>query len=266
MNDETPQNHKNDEEKINYNTPEYGYGNTSELPRKTDSNSSEEKNQLKLFRNEEDMKIFERKKLTNDGKISNAHEYFFRLEKNPALQFIISELASLVMPVAPILYDGENFYSKYVKNHKAYTSAENVETQDELNLLFLYLIFRDNDHGKGTGRRSNKLNYDNHVFYDFHRAEKYGNFPSEYQKIYNNTYFIFNDEDDEFINLMKEKVNKFMEQIDGEDGLKFIDAVIKKANATNEIDAKKIHDTYLKRCKSVTEGLDYILACRKPLQ
>lgn len=76
---------------------------------------------------------------------------FYALFQNPKMQFVVSELASLAVPVAPILLKkqmpkgGSLDFSAGVEQHSDFGKNKDVFKIDE---AFLYCIFNDIDHLK----------------------------------------------------------------------------------------------------------------------
>ncbi len=78
---------------------------------------------------------------------------YFHIIKQPSLQFMVSQLASLIIPIAPIYIEEsesgrKRFYSRNVKSHADFIqndSRELVYKKDEDEFIIKYL-FEDFDH------------------------------------------------------------------------------------------------------------------------
>lgn len=164
---------------------------------------------------------------------------FYQLSKEPKKQFVVAQLASLILPVAiPYMreVDGKlEFFSPDAKRHPDSINEDGTITETSLiDNAFLNIIFNDNDHF------ANGWNTAGAVFYDFNSA----NFGEYINTIYiNEVKNIF----PEYMPELIKKIQKFKKEIEGEKGLEFITAVVNKAKFT-ENTPEEIQQVLLKRC------------------
>lgn len=170
---------------------------------------------------------------------------FYALFQNPKMQFVVSELASLAVPIAPILLrkkmpEGNYMdFSAGVEQHPDF--AENKDVF-KVGQEFLYRIFHDFDHQKDW-------NHKDGVHYDFGSAKL-----NQDSVLFEDTYNSFSKENPSLVSGLKRKIEEFKKHIDGVDGLEFIKAVVMKADY-KDIEPEKIQQVLLGRCKQALQGL-----------
>lgn len=169
----------------------------------------------------------------------------FSVEKSPQEQIIISQLASLTMPVSTVfkkeMPEGKVMYfSPDVKNHPDYNKSIKLQ---KANQAFLYWIFGDTDHGPGW-------NYGGSVFHDFDN----GIIDKDWHDDINNDYTSqsyghhLKKHQPEITAELLEKIQAFEKEIEGKQGLEFISSLTKKAEYT-EVSPERIQEILLWRCE-----------------
>lgn len=175
----------------------------------------------------------------------------FLLSDDPSKQFIISQLASLVMPVANVVRKemphGETMYfSPDVKRHPDYVEENKREEYiSKVNQTILSLIFNDEDHDPCQ-------NHEGSIFYDFGAGDVESNY-DEWVNLYIRN--IFKVKYPEKVEELRSKVTTFRSSIEGKDGLKFIQNLVTKANY-KESSPDSLQTIFLKRCERLLSALD----------
>lgn len=138
------------------------------------------------------------------------------IEKFSKKQVFVSQLASGLIPVAPVGVKDGNFYSKLVQNHEGF--SESSEKNTPLFALVEIVLFRDTD--KPGSDRPNILGG---VSFDFDYAhfekDDYPNYERNLNYILENIHLV----DKKYIGLMFKLVENFKRQITGEDGKNFLE-------------------------------------------
>lgn len=169
----------------------------------------------------------------------------FSVEKNPKEQMIISQLASLTMPVSIVFKkdmpeEKIMYFSPDVKNHPNYDKSIRLQKADQ---AFLYWIFGDRDHGPGW-------NYDGSVFHDFDHGVVHKNWHNDINDDYPSQYYgpHLKEYRPKTAAELLEKIKAFEKEIEGKQGLEFISSLTKKAEYT-EVSPERIQEILLWRCE-----------------
>lgn len=182
---------------------------------------------------------------------------YYKLSKNPKTQFITSQLAAMIVPVASVYKEGNGFYSQSVLDHPDYkkipAELENLymSAEEETkfrsapeDVYFMELIFEDYDH-------NNNSNNEGTILYDFHQATLDKDFNSQNPLHIKSQLIDLSQYRPELKQLVLEKVRKFKSLIEGEDGLNFISSLARKAEYNGSPEA--IQEKLLSRCNLVLE-------------
>lgn len=163
---------------------------------------------------------------------------FYALFDKPKMQFVVSELASLAVPVAPILLrkkmpEGNRMdFSAGVEQHPDFGKEKSIF---EIDQAFLYFIFSDPDHYQN-------FNNSEGIQYDFGVAKV--KFPDD-QKDYSLDFF--KRKHSSLVPELVKRITDFKKRIEGDEGLEFIKAVVKKADYS-EVSPEVIQNTLIKNC------------------
>lgn len=182
----------------------------------------------------------------------------FELIKKPKLQFVISQLASLVMPVASISKSPQgDFVSVDAKVHKNYNDEKFFNPIDiGSNIVFLKYIFHDWDHRPIF--ENEYKNIEGGVFYDFESAMIDG----IGQDVNLDTYpFNIREYRTQMFDNLKKKISFFRTQIEGESGLRFIESLLKKSGYSNiedSLSAEEIQNVLLNRSGDLLKKMNQL--------
>lgn len=191
--------------------------------------------------------------LPNNRSILNSDNILsHELIRRPELQFIVSQLASFVMPVSPIsIKEDGTFRSIDVSNHDNF--SESADSERVTNEIFLDLIFRDYDHFFGHNERGG-------VYFDFDQAEIYKiedfQVPRNLKDLISETGDL--DTRKRKLALLRNKILYFQSMIEGEKGEIFLKSLVKKAKSNSE-DLFYIRATLLTRCNKSLELIDNLV-------
>ncbi len=159
----------------------------------------------------------------------------FELGKFPEKQFFLAQLASFVMPVAPVTKKDGKLQSVNVKYHQNYDDPENHDDQ-LVNRMFLNYVFDDHD-------KASDWNVKNGIVFDFDAASfNEDSVPIDY-------YLQSKKNKERIFALLKPKIDFFVSMIEGENGLNFLAGLLKKSGYKG--DASKIQSVLLSRCKNI---------------
>ncbi len=154
-------------------------------------------------------------------------------------QMVVQQLASLVVPVAPVYktqVDGsKDYFSVDIQKHPEYNEGEK-----EINVVdntFLQIMFDDVDH-------HGSHNHGGGVFYDFNTAQLSGIDRDEVKK-WKGILKIVNKKPTDLLELTQ-RLKFFKQQIQGEGGLKFIQDICNHAGYT-EFSPEEIQDNLIER-------------------
>jgi hypothetical protein len=177
----------------------------------------------------------------NTSVINTEGREVFEIKKWPNLQFVISQLASLVVPVADMSKLDSGFYSMAVIEHKNYSSGKDGLNESKSNAIFLDMIFRDWDHDVFD------KNVDNGIFYDFHVGDLKDSSMGVEQ-----LYTLGDDLEGwkTVIDILIKKILYFKSQVEGESGLSFLKALLEKAGKGDctPNDEIKLQKILISRC------------------
>lgn len=192
-------------------------------------------------------------KVYNDKE--NLNRKNFEIIEKPELQFVASQIASLIMPVSPIYKEDRRMFgilegravSEDFTEHANYESSNYGETF--VNSFILKSILQDEDHDVLDDH-----NVKGGIFYDFDQAVLYQKYKYQpeimahtiesYKKVYEEKGYT------DFNNILREKVLFLRKNLDGESGRNFLSSLCKKAGY-KEYSADEIQETLLLRCNEV---------------
>lgn len=164
------------------------------------------------------------------------NNFFYQLSKEPKKQFVVAQLASLILSVAiPYMreVDGKlEFFSPDVKKHPEFKKTSGSFSIVDKTLLTI--LFGDSDHYE-------QHNHYGSVFYDFDFASVQNGFGIK------ETLEDFIKKFPSKIPELVEKTKKFQKELEGQKGLEFIKAVVKKADYTHK-KPEEIQKVLLNRC------------------
>ncbi len=172
------------------------------------------------------------------------HSYY-RIFDSPKEQFVISQLASLIIPVANVFikhmpHEGPVYFSPDVKEHPNHDiHHQEISLVDQ---SLLELLFRDTDH-------DTMRNHDGSVMYDFDVGDIDITLQEEsIIELADDVYDMFQRYGtQQQVQKLILKLKTFKTHIEGESGLAFITALVHKANYTYTT-PEKIQQTLLSRC------------------
>ncbi len=153
-------------------------------------------------------------------------------------QMVVAQLASLIMPIAPVFKKQSEesgqmeYFSAHVNSHPEHNPKIHHISRADYTLL--YTLFDDNDH-------SDRHNYESGVIYDFGNAQLIDKHSSE-DKYWKGAVHMTEGESKE---ILEAKIKTFKEHIDGPDGLEFIRNTCKHAGYT-EVAPEEIQNKLLK--------------------
>ncbi len=181
---------------------------------------------------------------------------YYKLLKEPEMQFIVSQLAAMVIPVANVYKEGDNVYSPSATDHPDYKAfptksirSRTMSRKDresynptEEDKYFLDLIFEDRDH-------SDNSNSAGSILFDFNNATiDKDNWKTSKERI-EDTIDWLDSEHSELASGVRQKVAKFKLLIEGSDGLDFLSALVFKSGYAGS--AEDIQRKLISRCDLV---------------
>lgn len=176
---------------------------------------------------------------------------YYKLRNHPEKQFIVSQLASLVMPVANVFKKdtptGTYFFSPDARNHPDYIAC--VPEISRSNQLFLRLVLKDFDH-------SNNHNHEGSIMYDFDQGMVKPRKTNWSDYIHESCVYILENDSEPVLTELISKIHTFKTHIEGEEGLRFITAVVEHAAHTEEdMNPKLIQEYLIERCDVILSAL-----------
>lgn len=186
----------------------------------------------------------------------NQDKEYYELRKSPEIQFIVSQLAAMVIPIASVYKEGSSFYSQSVADHPDYKefpvhsyksrtmSRKERESYNpaEEDKYFMSLIFEDTDH-------TSTANSAGSVLFDFDGATIDRDHLTDDKFGIETTLGYLDRNNPTVSTLVRQKVQKFKSLIQGEEGLDFLSALVHKSGYTGS--AENIQKKLLSRCDLV---------------